>query len=539
MISAENIVAAAVQYDHTVLNKVVSDLSEFYGVPGKEHYRLLSYLANMNSNTTIIDIGTHHGASAFALSVNKTNTVHSFDIIKKSERPEISNVNFHLADLWNTVERKKWAATLLSSSLIVLDIDPHSGVPEYEFYEWLKANKYQGLLFCDDIVFFKDMRDNFWFKIPTEEKMDITAIGHWSGSGIISFRPRPDLVWETYSGTRSIGVQSAPSPWTVVTADFDLPLMPFASASTKERDKKHYLRNALTTMSLDQNLAVFCEKDSLEELTAMRPPWLLEKTKFYVVDFEELPMTKYRQKIIDDRIKRSYNPDPRNTASYYLMCMARYAALKRTMEENPFGSTHFAWLNICIERMGYKNIAHLDDVFYGEPRDGVSATYIDYLSRDSYKDLNHYFQWGRCSLCSGFFTGCRDKFTQFCNRIEEQFLEFLEAGYGHADEQLFSPTYFKYPELFDLYVGDYQQMVMNYRYVYENPNITLSLVIPKSAAAQDWYTCFNACKFLMNSFKLKKVALSIGQEEFLKEHYERAHKMMSTSSWPLISERAS
>jgi len=32
---------------------------EFNGPPGKEHYRLLSYLSMQFNNSTIIDIGTH------------------------------------------------------------------------------------------------------------------------------------------------------------------------------------------------------------------------------------------------------------------------------------------------------------------------------------------------------------------------------------------------------------------------------------------------------------------------------------------------
>ena len=515
MITRQNILDANILSDFTNLQNIPIDVAEFFGVPGKQHYNLLSYLATRLSGATIIDIGTHMGSSALALSVNPTNTVYSFDIVRKTPLSDLPNVNFEIVDLWNPATRDFWAPIVLGSSLIVLDIDPHSGVPEYEFYLWLKENDYKGLLFCDDIHYFKEMRDNFWFKVPSSEKIDATAVGHWSGSGIISFRPRPDIVWETYAGLQTIGATAIedeaavpPSPWTVVTAYFDLTKMPDATAAINARDRKHYLDSAATTMNLDQNLVVFCEEDMLEELKALRPERLLEKTRFYTVNFEDLPLTKYRSKIAENRVKHSYAPDPRNTPSYYLLCMARYALLKRVMEENPFDSTHFSWLNLCIERMGFNNIVHLEEVFSGVPRDKVSTTYIDYLSKETIQNLPEYFQFGRCSLCSGFFTGNKEYFTEFCNRIEEQFMEYLEAGYGHADEQLFSPVYFKYPELFDLYYGDYQQMITNYRFTYENPAITMGLLIPKSAAAGDWKTCFNACKFLWTSHEQGKIVLS-------------------------------
>ena len=530
MLSKKTILEANIQVDSEQLRNIPITIQEFHGIPGREHYKLLSYLATTFSNSTIIDIGTYIGSSCLALSVNPTNTVYSFDIVCKTQLLNIPNAKFEIADLWDSATRETWSSTILASSLIFLDIDPHSGNGEYEFYQWLKQNNYQGLLFCDDIHYFKDMRDNFWHKIPSSEKIDVTAIGHWSGTGIISFVPRPDLVWETYSGMHSVGVALPPSPWTVVTAYFDLSRMSDASAPIKERDRKHYLNHARTTMCLDQNLAVFCEKDNVDDLKAMRPSWLLEKTKFYVVDFEELPMTKYRQKIIDDRIRRSYNPDPRNTASYYLMCMSRYAIVKMAMEDNPFKSTHFAWLNICIERMGFNNIVHLDQVFSGTPRDKFSTAYIDYLSKEFIENLPVYFQWGRCTMCSGFFTGRKDYFTQVCNLVEHQFLEYLKAGYGHADEQLFSPVYFKNPELFEHYFGDYQQMITNYRYTYENPGVTLQLVIPRSAAAKDWITCRNACNFLKTSHAKGTITLSDNDLKFCNDIYNASRTMYSSST---------
>ena len=49
--------------------------TEFYGSIGKEHYKLLSYLSTLFNNSIIIDIGTHRGSSALALSYNSTNII--------------------------------------------------------------------------------------------------------------------------------------------------------------------------------------------------------------------------------------------------------------------------------------------------------------------------------------------------------------------------------------------------------------------------------------------------------------------------------
>ena len=80
-----------------------------------------------------------------------------------------------------------WKERLLRSPLIMLDIDPHEGKREYDFYLWLRDNNYQGIVVCDDIRHFPDMRTYFWDKVAPEHKLDITDFGHWSGTGLMFF----------------------------------------------------------------------------------------------------------------------------------------------------------------------------------------------------------------------------------------------------------------------------------------------------------------------------------------------------------------
>ena len=281
----------------------------------------------------------------------------------------------------------------------------------------------------------------------------------------------------------------------MVTGYFDLTQMPDASPSIRSRPAAHYLENATATMNVDQNLIVFCEQHMLDTLWALRPPHLLHKTKFIYMPFDTLTLSKYRDRILENR-KSNPDADDRNTASYYLLCMGRYAMLKIAMETNPFGSTHFAWLNICIQRMGPKNVEELPRVFSGF-RDKFSTCYIDYVPRD---ELSMAVRTGRCGMCSGFFTGRADYMRSFCDKIEAKFLHYLELGLGHADEQLFSAVYFDNPEIFEVYYGDYTEMVTNYNWIKERASEPLRLLIRGSHAAGDYATCLPACKKLWESY---------------------------------------
>jgi hypothetical protein len=84
-------------------------------------------------------------------------------------------------------KKEKYKALILNSPFIFLDVDPHNGQMEYDFFNYLLSIEYNGFMICDDIWYFKDMRDNFWNKIDSSLKYDMTNFGHWSGTGIIQF----------------------------------------------------------------------------------------------------------------------------------------------------------------------------------------------------------------------------------------------------------------------------------------------------------------------------------------------------------------
>jgi predicted O-methyltransferase YrrM len=476
------------------MNKFNYTDEEFPGESGKEHYRLLSYVSSCFKNSDIFDIGSHRGSSALALSYESSNRVYSFDIERQPKNYDTipANIEFVICNLFVQDERETWEEKLLNSPLIFLDIDTHDGVLEYEFYMYLVSKEYKGIVIFDDILYFTGMRV-FWDKIDPYHQRDVSKYGHWSGTGIVDF-----------SGMVAVNHQfSLPSTvndknWTLVTAYFDLTKCSDASEEIKKRDGDYYLQHSKGCLSLEYNMVIFYDPEYEDKLKAIRPEHLHDRTTWIPVSFEDMKMTKYRNKIITNRVEHPYEFDNRNTASYYLLCMSRYDALKRVIELNPHQSTHFAWINICIERMGPSNLEELPNAL-SLFRDRFSTCYIDYIPPHFTVHHADYFMFGRCSMCSGFFTGRGDYMYEFCNRVEEMFMEYLNSGYGHADEQLFLAVYFRYPWLFEFYYGDYQQMITNYVSSKENTDFTIDLMIRSAYNDSNWYVCYRACQYIWKS----------------------------------------
>jgi predicted O-methyltransferase YrrM len=169
--------------------------------PGEEHYVFLASLSMQISNKTIIELGTHPGNSAYVLAYgnrirNANNKIITFDIIEKPIiLRDTKNIDYRIADLFDPVVREINRNLLLSSDFIFIDISPHEGIMEYDMYEWLRVNDYKGIVLFDDIhlgpghmgVTSGHSMQEFWKKVDPKYKIDLTSVGHWSGTGLVCF----------------------------------------------------------------------------------------------------------------------------------------------------------------------------------------------------------------------------------------------------------------------------------------------------------------------------------------------------------------
>lgn len=147
-----------------------------------EHYRLLTYLSNQLDYKFIIDAGTCTGHSAICLAQNKNNIIFTYDINLFEDKRvlDYKNIKFIQKSILEEDTR-----ILLMAHMIFLDIDPHDGIQENMFISKLSEINYRGIVLCDDIHLNHKM--NSWWDSITIPKLDITFLGHGSGTGLINF----------------------------------------------------------------------------------------------------------------------------------------------------------------------------------------------------------------------------------------------------------------------------------------------------------------------------------------------------------------
>lgn len=163
-------------------------LQYFKAGPGQEPYKLLAYISKHTSGV-VSDVGTQHGSSALALSLNQEVQVETFDKFKliPDSNTGIVTINDRSNIKYRILSGQSVLPRIAQSSVVYLDINTTDGQEEIKFITKLQELGFKGLLIIDDIHL-NDAMKNVWTSVPNKlKKIDVTELGHWSGTGIIIY----------------------------------------------------------------------------------------------------------------------------------------------------------------------------------------------------------------------------------------------------------------------------------------------------------------------------------------------------------------
>ena len=158
---------------------------------GQSEYRLYAWLSSQFDKSIILDVGTRTGGSALALSHNENNQVISYDLQEHgASQIKKNNIEFKIQD-FREDDSLNWDHV----SIIMLDVDPHDGVQEEEMMEFLEDKGWKGILLLDDIGPQWPEVEDLWNRI-TYPKINVTEVGHLSGTGLVNFDEKHDISWK-------------------------------------------------------------------------------------------------------------------------------------------------------------------------------------------------------------------------------------------------------------------------------------------------------------------------------------------------------
>jgi hypothetical protein len=251
---------------------------------------------------------------------------------------------------------------------------------------------------------------------------------------------------------------------TLITSCFVLTKYNPSSRSIQET-----LKNIETLLYIPVFLVIYCDSSVIDDIKKIRDKkGYSHLTQYIETDFENIWAYQYVDKVKENRAKYHPTRDSRTCAESHLLCCNKFDFLLKTMEENPFHTDRFGWIDSNIGVNASKiarnyHINMLPDVL-NNITDKFKIQILNVADK-KYKDpamkMEFYNQY-RWVVCGSLFTTGKEVGIPILKRLNEIFIESTEAGYGHAEEMFFLEVLDEFYDSIDKSYGDYHHILNNF-----------------------------------------------------------------------------
>jgi hypothetical protein len=249
---------------------------------------------------------------------------------------------------------------------------------------------------------------------------------------------------------------------TIVTMFFNLKIL--KDSKPEVRPMEFYMKNCVNVLKLPYPMIIFCDETTYQPLKEIRDKEIefnIIKTEYIIKNINDYEFYKDNWEII--KKNRDINPcfDNRSTCSYLLMGMFKSLALNIAYQKNFFNSEYYAWIDLGCNHI-VKEFEKYAPLMIENPNPKISVCYIHYRGNEELKNIKDYVIQGRCGIASTAFTVETTYIHKFYCSMLSIFYEHLLNEVGHTDETVLVYCYDRYPELFNIYNGDYYSIFTNY-----------------------------------------------------------------------------
>ena len=251
---------------------------------------------------------------------------------------------------------------------------------------------------------------------------------------------------------------------TIVTFYFNITKL--KDMTGEHKPQSFYMEKGRETLKLHYPMVIFCDQDNYEEIKSIRDDYVknINLTKYIIKNITEYEFYKENWDIINDnRNKNKFYNNERYTASYVLITIFKIIAIYIAKQKNYFNTDNYAWIDFGGSHV-IRNFNTASIKMLNNPNPKLSLCYIHYRSHDELYPMSKFYNNNTnfCGFASGVFTVEKEYINRFYNGCLSIFHESLCSGVGIAEELIFTYFYDKYPELCNIYYGDYYSVLENY-----------------------------------------------------------------------------
>ena len=186
-----------------------------------------------------------------------------------------------------------------------------------------------------------------------------------------------------------------------------------------------------------------------------------KKTYFYK-DFEVLQNLQKKFCILNGELDHE-------TPLYVILNNNKFDCIDKSIELNPFHSSHFIWMDFGINHVA-EGCEFIHEWINNVP-DKIKQMCINPFVENV--DPKEYFKYIYHNMAGGLFSGSANNMKLYSELFKKKTDEIYSQEWYQIDEAVMTMVHRENPELFDLFYGDYQGIVANYNSPFHNIELIL------------------------------------------------------------------
>lgn len=252
---------------------------------------------------------------------------------------------------------------------------------------------------------------------------------------------------------------------TIVTSFYDIRAME-KSRPEDNRQIDQYMQLAQQfILQLPYPLLIFIDVDAsadrIYDLIKNTREQYADKTHIIREPFSNTYFYKDLDKIRDlQQIYPIHNGDLKHETPHYIVLNNnKLWCIEKAIEQNPFSSTHFTWIDFGINHVA-KTPEKIHEWIHEAPHKIRQMCINPLVEPCSHKEIFHYIYH---HYAGGLFSGSVECLLKYVDAFKKKIEQIYSEDWYQIDEAVMTMVHCEHPEWFDDYYGDYEGIIANYR----------------------------------------------------------------------------
>lgn len=234
------------------------------------------------------------------------------------------------------------------------------------------------------------------------------------------------------------------------------------------RTIEEYMDESARVMTLNNNFVIFTEKKFYDKIMHHRRSYM-DKTTIILTDISSLPYYRYFDDISNIMNNSNFRKGLKNDVVpevtkplYLILIWSKIYFVTDAIKKNIYNTVHFGWIDFGLHKHILQDKYINTELFHGV--NICDRIKLMCRSEPQTSDLNidKFYKSHINRFASGLITGNIKFFKLFEEHIDNEIKICLQKKIVDCEQSIYTVIYLKHPEIFNIYHGDWSDIVNNY-----------------------------------------------------------------------------